>query len=358
MSTSNSTGAIILNGGLGVKGNVYADAIYDGGVEVLSYLQGVDNTQNTRLTVIEGSNLSQNVRLDFSNTRMNIIDGVDVSQNARMTISDGVNASQNVRLDYSNTALTIAQGVDNSQNVRLDYSNTVINQIQSAWTANTVIVANSTGALANSNMRWNNVQNQLILGITGDTGNLAIGTTTSVAPITVVKGYSTPTGGEQFGSWIQTAYNIADTSLKQGLRLNTSTAHTSNTISNAMGLLNLMTAGGVGGTTAALYGHLSRNDVTAGAYVTNSYNYSEIWFHYCGHGSEQLIFPSDYIQNGCLSNDDIYAIIKNVKCPIKIIMDCIQISNIGLNLQYMYNLDQIKSTINLTINKNKEIIAL
>ena len=36
-STSNSTGAIISNGGLGVKGNVYADAVYDGGIEVISF---------------------------------------------------------------------------------------------------------------------------------------------------------------------------------------------------------------------------------------------------------------------------------------------------------------------------------
>jgi hypothetical protein len=36
-STSNSTGAIISNGGLGVKGNVYADAVYDGGVEVILF---------------------------------------------------------------------------------------------------------------------------------------------------------------------------------------------------------------------------------------------------------------------------------------------------------------------------------
>jgi hypothetical protein len=36
-STSNSTGAIISNGGLGVKGNVYADAVYDGGIEVITF---------------------------------------------------------------------------------------------------------------------------------------------------------------------------------------------------------------------------------------------------------------------------------------------------------------------------------
>jgi hypothetical protein len=80
---------------------------------------GVDATQNTRITVIEDTDLSQNVRLIFSNTRMTIIEGVDTSQNARMTIIEGNDASQNVRLDYSNTAITIIQGTDTSQNARM-----------------------------------------------------------------------------------------------------------------------------------------------------------------------------------------------------------------------------------------------
>jgi len=51
-STSNSTGAIISNGGIGVKGNVYADAIYDGGVEVIVFAQAAFNQANTDYTTI------------------------------------------------------------------------------------------------------------------------------------------------------------------------------------------------------------------------------------------------------------------------------------------------------------------
>jgi hypothetical protein len=47
--------------------------------------------------------------------------------------------------------MTVIEGTNASQNVRLDYSNTAINQTLSAWTANTVIVANSAGYLSNSN---------------------------------------------------------------------------------------------------------------------------------------------------------------------------------------------------------------
>ena len=46
-SISNSTGAIISNGGLGVKGNVYADAIYDGGVEVILFANQAFNQANS-----------------------------------------------------------------------------------------------------------------------------------------------------------------------------------------------------------------------------------------------------------------------------------------------------------------------
>jgi len=46
-STSNSTGAIISNGGLGVKGNVYADGVYDGGIEVITFANLAFTKANT-----------------------------------------------------------------------------------------------------------------------------------------------------------------------------------------------------------------------------------------------------------------------------------------------------------------------
>jgi hypothetical protein len=172
----------------------------------MTIIEGVDVTQNTRLTVSEGVDLSQNVSINTQNSFITIIQGVDVDQNARMTISDGVNASQNVRIDYSNTALTIAQGVDDSQNVRLNYSNTVINQIQSAWTANTVIVANLAGFLSNSSVFFTASNNALI----------TTGAVIAAGDISVATGQFVNVGGPGSGTRIR-----RDSSLN-GLDLQTS----------------------------------------------------------------------------------------------------------------------------------------
>jgi hypothetical protein len=274
----------------------------------MTIADGVNASQNVRLdysntaiTIIQGVDNSQNVRIDYSNAAITIIQGVDVTQNTRLTVSEGVDLSQNVRIDYSNTALTIAQGVDNSQNVRLDYSNTVINQIQSAWTANTVIVANSAGFLSNSVMRFDASTSHL-----HSMANLSIGTSTSSAPLTVSKTFSLLTGGEQFNHLNSVAYTIADSGLKQNLRLNTTATHTSGTLNELMGILSLSTGGGVGGTTLNQYGIWVRNDVSAGAAVTNSYNYVAINSGGLGGPSNQYGFHVANLTKGLLSNYGFY----------------------------------------------------
>jgi hypothetical protein len=81
--------------------------------------------------------------------------------------------------------------------------------------------------------------------------------------------------------------------------------------------------------------------------ISVSYTYSEICIYYSGHGCEPTslqtmqnpaIVPCDYINAGCISNDDIFAIIQYTQCPIKIIFDSLQSiqNNSGLNLQYLY----------------------
>jgi cytoskeletal protein CcmA (bactofilin family) len=116
----------------------------------MTIIEGVDASQNVRLdysntaiTIIQGVDTSQNVRLDYSNTAITIIQGVDVGQNARMTIIEGVDASQNVRLDYSNTAITIIQGVDVSQNARM----TIIEGVDVTQNTNIANKLSLTGAL-------------------------------------------------------------------------------------------------------------------------------------------------------------------------------------------------------------------
>jgi hypothetical protein len=91
------------------------------------------------MIIIENTDVSQNVRLDFSNTRMDIIDGVNAGQNNRMTIIEGINESQNVRLDFSNTAI-------NATNDKLQ---SAYNQANSVTSFSRIIVSGQPDAIAN-----------------------------------------------------------------------------------------------------------------------------------------------------------------------------------------------------------------
>ena len=80
---------------------------------------GVDTSQNTRMTIIEGTNVSQNVRLDYSNAVITIIQGVDVTQNTRLLVIENTDLSQNVSISTQNNFITVIQGVDVGQNSRM-----------------------------------------------------------------------------------------------------------------------------------------------------------------------------------------------------------------------------------------------
>jgi hypothetical protein len=136
-----------------IKGNLIATTATVNGIDLSTYTQatyaqanvtiGVDATQNNRLTVIENNNLSQNTRLDYSNTAITIIQGTDVSQNARMAIIEGVDTSQNARM-------VIIEGTDASQNVRLDYSNSAITILQGVDVGQNTAIAATDGKMSSS----------------------------------------------------------------------------------------------------------------------------------------------------------------------------------------------------------------
>lgn len=105
----------------------------------VSYLQNVDNTQNTRIQSIETINVNQNTSIGIiqgvdntQNTRLNSIETVDVAQNTSISIIQGVDITQNTRLGSietvdvaQNTAIIIIQGVDATQNTRLNSIETI-----------------------------------------------------------------------------------------------------------------------------------------------------------------------------------------------------------------------------------------
>ena len=68
--------------------------------------------------------------------------------------------------------------------------------------------------------------------------------------------------------------------------------------------------------------------------IAQSKNLKEIWIHYTGHGSQindanrdetdnldEIIVPLDYAENGVITDDVIFNIIKNSKCPTILIFD-------------------------------------
>jgi hypothetical protein len=101
-SISNSTGAIISNGGLGVKGNVYADAIYDGGVEVILFANQAFNQANSANVLAQAAFNQANTAL--SNTNLN------VSGTLRM-LNQGGDEGGELFLDKAANNTSLAAGI-------------------------------------------------------------------------------------------------------------------------------------------------------------------------------------------------------------------------------------------------------
>jgi hypothetical protein len=210
--------------------------------------------------------------------------------NSAYAQANGASIYANGAFSYANSSYTLA-------NTSLARDN---------WLANTVITANSTGTLGNSGMTYNRDTSTLTLGFTGPVGNLTLGTTTALAPITINKTYTTTTGGEQYGYYGTTNYNIADGSLKQGLRLNTAANHTTGIMTNTIGVLSLMQAGGIGGVTSSTMGFWARNDVVAGSYVTNAYNFVSNDGGNTGGANTQFGFYTTNLTKGLINNFGFY----------------------------------------------------
>jgi hypothetical protein len=93
----------------------------------ISIIQGVDVTQNTRLNSIETNNINQNNSITIiqgvdvtQNTRLNSIETVSVNQNTSIAIIQGVDVTQNTRITSTESSISIIQGVDVTQNTRLN----------------------------------------------------------------------------------------------------------------------------------------------------------------------------------------------------------------------------------------------
>lgn len=101
--------------------------------------------------------------------------------------------------------------------------------------------------------------------------------------------------------------------------------------------------------------------------VNQSSALSEIWFHYSGHGSQikagansteidnldEVIVPIDYQKSGFIIDDEIFNIIKNVKCKMILIFDCCHSGSMcDLQWSFLYT----GGSIMKSLNTNKSIV--
>ena len=138
------------------------------------YTQGVDVTQNTRISVIEGGLISANANTVFLNSLI---------------------TTNNTRISSTDNTATAAYA---KANAAFDKANTGGSGSSSGYLANSVIIANTTGYLTNtSSIQYFTSNNNLVL-----TGNVIAGgvrsTTSSTPP-------SSPTTGD---IWYNTSDDV------------------------------------------------------------------------------------------------------------------------------------------------------
>lgn len=83
-----------------------------------------------------------------------------------------------------------------------------------------------------------------------------------------------------------------------------------------------------------------------------------LWVHYSGHGTQvqdkdgdetdkldECIVPCDFNTAGLITDDDLFAIIKNAKCKMMIMLDSCH-SGTGIDLQYSINYNALTKSVN------------
>jgi len=152
-------------------------------------LQGVDNTQNTRIQSIETINTNQNTSISIiqgvdatQNVRLGSIETINNDQNTSISIIQGVDATQNTRLNAletnninQNTSISIIQGVDATQNTRLNSietingnQNTTITQVNQ-FAGGAYTTANGANGLAAGAY---NTANNRVSSVSGTSGRI------------------------------------------------------------------------------------------------------------------------------------------------------------------------------------------
>jgi len=101
-SVSNSTGALVVDGGVGVRGNVYSDGVYDTNVRIISFANAAFNTANAAFisaNLINGIDVTQNNSITAAFTRANN----SLNANTGGTITGNVSITGNLTISYNSS---------------------------------------------------------------------------------------------------------------------------------------------------------------------------------------------------------------------------------------------------------------
>jgi hypothetical protein len=169
-SISNSTGTIIVNGGVGVNGSIYADAIYDGGVEIIGFSNAAFNTANAAF-------LAANAATATDTTQNNSIAAAFTAANSAGVYANGAFVAANTADVKATSAGIYANGAFAAANAATATDLTQNNSITAAFAAANAATATDTtqnNSIAAAFTRANNSLNANTGGTI--TGDLTIGT--------------------------------------------------------------------------------------------------------------------------------------------------------------------------------------
>jgi len=138
-------------------------------------------------------------------------------------------------------------------------------------------------------------------------GNVGIGIASPNSALQVMATTSTvATAGEEYAAYFSKTYSVADTNIKQGLRVNVVASNTSGVVAELASILSIPTSAGSGGTVTHQTAYWARADVSSGSSVTNARGF---WMHdSAGVGSptNQYGLYVDTLTKGTSSNYAVY----------------------------------------------------
>jgi multidrug efflux pump subunit AcrA (membrane-fusion protein) len=154
-STSNSSGALVVHGGIGANGSIYGDAVYDSNIRILdranaanSKAQAAYDYANTigAGTVDQTARDTANGAFDTANTDANNIVIVASYANSAYTQANSANVTAQAAFDYANTlnSSSIDQTARDTANGAFDTANTDANNI-------TIVASYANSAFTKSN---------------------------------------------------------------------------------------------------------------------------------------------------------------------------------------------------------------